>query len=358
MLEFAPGPIQIPDIVKKSLFSESLYFASKEFTELFKTVQIKLQKVFNTENHILVGNGSGSLGMEVAVMSFFSPGDRVAVITSGKYGDNWYEMCNTHNLDVNMLDASYLPQCYSIVKFEEFCRNYAKHMRGIFVTHFETTSGILNPIRIYLEIYRKHGGTGLFIVDAISSLLAEPLCATDYDVVIGASQKALSLPPGLFFMSVNDRALGFASNEESFYYFNLLKEYEYQRKGKSVFTTSVHLIKALDVALSEVLKKGVPSVIFQCYKNSTFLKKELDICCGFQQFPKDGGSAVSVFKYDHSPELVNYCYKEGLLIGSGIRDLYESTFRVRTFGWDLLTYELEVVCGIITYVYSKIEGKY
>lgn len=347
MLIMAPGPINIPEVVRESLFDEAPYFASDRFKVLFQKVQGQLQEVFDTKNFVLVGNGSGSLGMEVAVFSFFNPGSRVAVITSGKYGDSWYNMCRLHGLTVTQLNASYLPVCYSVVEFEKFCKENAKDLDGVFVTHFETTSGVLNPIKKYLELYRKYGGTGLFIVDAVSSLLTEPLCSDDYDVVIGASQKALSLPPGLFFLTVSDNALRFAEERtdgDCLYYFDLLKEYEYQRKGMSVFTTSSHLIQALNVSLTAILLRGIYFVISKCGDSSDFIRFELSGC--LDRFPKDEGNAVSVFKYEDSVKLVTSCFRSGLMLGSGIRTL-QSTVRVRAFGWALRTQQLIYTCNTI-----------
>lgn len=348
MLMFAPGPIRIPDIVKQSFSDDVVYFASKDFSDLFLSVQKKLKVVFDTDNSVLVGNGSGSLGMEVSVMSFFNPGDSVCVITSGKYGDNWYKMCKNHNLNTFKCDASYSPACYPLEDFDIFCQSYARNLKGIFVTHFETTSGVLNPIKEYLRIYRKNGGTGLFIVDAICSLLTEELCSDDYDVVIGASQKALSLPPGLFFMSVSNRAIEYAVNKiggETFCYFNFLKEYAYQRNGMSVFTTSVHLIQALNVSLDFILLRGIDFIINKCRENALFLRNEL--CPNFNRFPINEGNAVTVFHHDKAPELVKRCYDLGLVLGSGIRDLHDTTFRVMTFGWSLETSSLIQACNII-----------
>lgn len=357
MLEMAPGPAEIPEIVRKSLASESPYFGSVKFSTLFKKVQVQLREVFDTKNFILVGNGSGSLGLEVSVLSFFNIGDRIAIITSGKYGDNWNDMCLAHGLDVVRLNASYSPTCYPIEKFEKFCEENAKRLKGLFVTHFETTSGVLNPISEYLRIYRKHGGTGLFIVDAVSSLLTEPLKSDDYDVVIGASQKALSLPPGLFFMSVSDDALEAAKkkvNGHSLYYFDLLKEYKYQKVGTSVFTTSSHLIQALHVSLTVILSRGVQFVISKCRDSSDFVRIELSGY--FSRFPKDEGNAVSVFKCDYSEELVRVCGEMGLVLGYGVRKLHESTFRLRTFGWDLNTSDLIQACNVIKRADKLIKG--
>lgn len=346
MLLFAPGPIRIPNVIQKALVEEVPYFASKDFTRLFREVQGLLKEVFRTKNLVMIGNGSGSLGMEVAVNSSFGYGDDVAVIVSGKYGENWCNMCRIRGLKVTKLGSPYSSRFCSLLDFENFCYCRAKDMKGIFVTHFETTSGILHPIEEYLRIYRKHGGTGLFIVDAISSLLTEPLRSENYDIVIGASQKALSLPPGLFFITVSDKVLNIAKGRYTIplYYFNLLREYEYQIKGISVFTTSVNLINALRTSLNVVLRLGVDKVIEKSRCDSLMVRYGLR---GFSRYPVDGGNAVSVFDFDLAPQLVKNCYDRGLILGSGIRKLKNNTFRVMSFGWDLLDSEIGNACKIV-----------
>ena len=130
-----------------------------------------------------------------------------------------------------------------------------------------------------------------------------------------------------------------------FYYFDVLKEYDYQLSGKSVFTTSAHLIKALNVSLDRILMRGVPFIIDLCKSNSEFLRQSL--LFDFERFRKDEGNAVTVFKYSKSIELVKQCYNRDVVVGSGVRELRDTTFRIATFGWALSVASLTEACNTI-----------
>jgi aspartate aminotransferase-like enzyme len=76
----------------------------------------------------------------------------------------------------------------------------------IIAVHCETPSGTLNPLEGLGGIARRHGS--LFCVDAVSSIGGVEIQADAWgiDLVLGGSQKCLSVPPSMSFLSVSPAA--------------------------------------------------------------------------------------------------------------------------------------------------------
>ena len=82
------------------------------------------------------------------------------------------------------------------------------------------------------------------------------------DVVIGGSQKAFMIPPGLAFMSVSPKAWKFAETANlPHFYFNLKKEKKSGDAGESSWTPATALILALGEALKYVKQIGMANLI-------------------------------------------------------------------------------------------------
>lgn len=342
---FAPGPIRIPNEIKKALLNDPPYFASNEFSSLLERIQPKLSHVFTmghgpTHYPVLIGTGSGSLAMEASVSNFFRYGDTVVVVNTGKYGGNWEEMCSAYGLEVIPIRCKPGASVSMIAVANAF--RACSYIRGIFVTHAETTTGVLNDVDGICKVVRDMSPDTLVIVDAVCSLLTEPLLSHDFDVVISASQKALSLPPGLFFMGISNDALHAAerSNLPKFY-FDVPEEYRRNRDHITRFTPATTLIAALDVALDEILKRDVRNIVFSTRDIANTIREVLYPIFGGELFPTYPASALTVVKYDESDELIRRLKsRHDIIIGDGVRELKGQVCRVMHFGWELSLDEL------------------
>ncbi len=104
----------------------------------------------------------------------------------------------------------------------------------------------------------------IFVVDAITGLGTMPLDIDGWglDVVIGGSQKAFMIPPGLAFMSVSPKAWKLAETATlPHFYFNLKKEKKSGDAGESSWTPATSLILALGEALKYVKQIGMANLI-------------------------------------------------------------------------------------------------
>lgn len=335
-LIFAPGPIRIPDPIKETFLEDPPYFTSKKFSHLIKEIQPKLRAIFCTSNPVLIGTGSGSLGMEMAVSNFFSPKDKVVVINTGKYGENWVDMCSRYGLIVTSIQPD-LGRSFN----DNDVRKIAsiRDLKGILVTHTETTTAVLNDIKMLKGIHKG----ALIVVDAVSSLLTEELSANEYDVVISASQKAISIPAGLFFMSVSERATYFArSSSCPKFYFDVMNELHRLEKGITTFTPASNLYVALNEALNHILRIGMDVILRHTASLAKYTRLQLSHC--FDIFSKNPCNAVTAVLCENSNGVIQRLYDNyGITIGGGVREMNDKLLRIMHFGWDMRERDLKYV---------------
>ena len=202
-----------------------------------------------TSNDVLMFAASGTGAMDASVSNLFSRGDKVIVCTAGKFGERWVEIAKAYGLDATVLTVAL---------------RRSGHARA---GGSGAGEGTRHPRRVragFGDLDRRRARRGsawaapsrstdaIFVVDAITGLGTMPLDIDGWglDVVIGGSQKAFMIPPGLAFMSVSPKAWKLAETSNlPHYYFNLKKEKKSGDAGESSWTPSTALILALGEAL-------------------------------------------------------------------------------------------------------------
>jgi len=99
----------------------------------------------------------------------------------------------------------------------------------------------------------------LLVVDAITGLGTTHFDVDGWgiDVIIGGSQKALMIPPGLAYCAISERAWKrMEATKSPRYYFDFRKERKAAAKGESAFTPATSLFAALGAALDFVRQMG------------------------------------------------------------------------------------------------------
>jgi aspartate aminotransferase-like enzyme len=252
---FCPGPT--PRYEPGS--NPDVYHRSTEFSKLFEHTADLLQELIGSKERPILLSCSGTGAMEAAVLNFTSPEDEVIVLSAGKFGDRWQNLCETFDCQVNVLEVPFgeAPTPDQVVEFVKANPN----SKAMFFQANETATGVRFPVEEIVRAVRL-SFNGLIIIDAISSLCAHHMDMLDWnvDVVIGGSQKGFGVSPGLAFIAVSSRAWD-AISDRPRYYFSLEKERNGQRKGLSAYTPPIALIQDLAEALSRMHKIGFSNVI-------------------------------------------------------------------------------------------------
>jgi len=253
-----PGPTPIYPKALHAMLGADMHHRTQEFRNVFLAVLADLKLVMNTAHDVLVLVASGTGAMEASVTNCFSPGDRVIVCSAGKFGERWVEMTRAYGLNVLVLEAAY----GKAVSAEAVEKALTPDVKGVFVQASETSTGAAHDVRAMGEAVKKTGA--IFVVDAITGLGTMPLDidAWGLDIVIGGSQKAFMVPPGLAFLSISPKAWARMETAKlPRYYFNLQREKKFAASGESAWTASTALMLALNEALQYIKSIEMPKLI-------------------------------------------------------------------------------------------------
>jgi aspartate aminotransferase-like enzyme len=244
-----PGPTPIHPKAIQAMMGAEIHHRTQEFRDFYLSVLADLKSALGTAHDVLILASSGTGAMEASVTNCFSAGDRVIVCSAGKFGERWVELTRAFGLDVTVLEAPY----GQVVAAETLAKALAANpdTKGVFVQASESSTGAAHDIRAMGAAVKNT--QALFVVDAITGVGTMPLAIDEWglDFVIGGSQKAFMIPPGLAFLTVSPKAWArMESARLPRYYFDLRREKKNAAKGESAWTPATSLL----LGLAEVLK--------------------------------------------------------------------------------------------------------
>ncbi len=198
-----PGPTQVKENVR---MARSLVCTNpdldEDFVEFYKETCELISSLLGTKNETLILDGEGILGLEAACASLTEPGDKVLVIENGVYGEGFADFVSMyggvpefyHTDRLNAID----PDALSSYLKEHHDYKYAT------VVHCDTPSGMLNPVEKICPLLKEYGI--LTVVDSVSGMFGNHMDVDKFqiDLLCGGSQKAVSAPPGLTFVTISD----------------------------------------------------------------------------------------------------------------------------------------------------------
>jgi aspartate aminotransferase-like enzyme len=246
---FTPGPTPLLPAAQLAMAAADIHHRTPEFRALYQRVLSQLQAFIGTKNDTILIASSGTGAMEAAVSNLTSPGDRVLVLAAGKFGERWTSLAKAFGCQVENVSVAY-GQTFSM---EQIQAKLTPDIRAVFVQATETSTGARHCIQNIAALTK--GTDTLLVVDAITGLGTTHLDvdAWGIDVIIGGSQKAVMIPPGLAYCAVSERAWQrMEATKNPRYYFDLRKERKSAAKGESAYTPAVALIAALGAALDYI----------------------------------------------------------------------------------------------------------
>jgi aspartate aminotransferase-like enzyme len=252
---FTPGPTPLLPAAQTAMASFTAHHRTADFRNLFQRVLADMKEFIGTQNDVLVLASSGTGVMEASVSNLTSPGDKVLVLTAGKFGERWTGLAKAFGCNVDVLSAPYgqtFPPDDIRVKL-------TPDVRAVFVQATESSTGVRHDVQGIAKLVRGTGDDTLLVVDAITGLGTTHLDVDGWgvDVIIGGSQKALMIPPGLAYCAVSERAWRrMDSTTSPRFYFDLRKERKSAAKGESAYTPATSLFAALGSALEFIRGMG------------------------------------------------------------------------------------------------------
>jgi aspartate aminotransferase-like enzyme len=252
---FTPGPTPLLPAAQFAMAAADIHHRTAEFRALYQRVLEQLKTFVGTKNDVILLASSGTGAMEAAVSNLTSPGDRVLVLSAGKFGERWVALANAFGCTADVVKAPY-GQTFPL---DEVRKALKSETRAVFMQATESSTGVRHDVKGVARLLKEAGSNALLIVDGITGLGTTHFDVDGWgvDVIIGGSQKAVMIPPGLAYLSVSDRAWDAMENSRNpRYYFDLRKERKNAHKGESSYTPAVALIAALGAALDFIAEQG------------------------------------------------------------------------------------------------------
>jgi aspartate aminotransferase-like enzyme len=338
---FTPGPTPLLPAAQFAMAAAEMHHRTPEFRALYQKVLAQLKIFVGTRNDVLVLASSGTGAMEASVSNLTSPGDRVLVLTAGKFGERWVELTKAFGCVVDVVSAPY-GQSFDLAEVKAALK--AEHW-AVYMQATETSTGVRHDVEAVAGLVK--GTDTLLVVDGITGLGTTHFDVDGWgiDVLIGGSQKAVMIPPGLAYLSVSEKAwkaMEGAKNPR--YYFDLRKERKSAAKGESAYTPSVALIAGLGAALDYIagqgggdLEKGRIALVNNAEVNAAATRAGL-VALGFTLFaptaPAAAATAVLTPEGMNSGEVVKALKARfALAITNGQGELQGKIFRVAHLGF-------------------------
>jgi aspartate aminotransferase-like enzyme len=330
-----PGPTPLLPQALHAMMGSDIHHRTEDFRKVYRQVLADLQHVMGTKNDVIVMVASGSGALEASIQNCFSAGDPVLVCTAGKFGERWVNLTKGWGLVPTVLKAEYGDVVSAAAVEKALAENPG--FKGVFVQASETSTGAAHDIEGMAKAVRKTNA--LFVVDAITGLGTMPLHIDEWglDIVVGGSQKAFMIPPGIAFLSVSDRAWA-AMDTATLprFYFDLKRERKNAVNGESAWTPSIAILLAMGEALKYIRGLGMDKLI----ENAQMLAKATRAAAqtlGLELFASSPGSSVTAIKapagMDSGVIVKEFRNRFGAIIANGQGEMKGKIFRIAHLGY-------------------------
>jgi aspartate aminotransferase-like enzyme len=332
-----PGPVTVPKAV---LEARSLQYSSpdldKDFLALYNQCESGLQQILQTKNRIMIQTGEGMLGLWGALKSCLKPGDRVVAVCTGVFGYGIADMAESIGAKVKRFQLEYDRTVDGIDELDRIVDEFQPKM--LVAVHCETPSGTLNPLDRIAEVKKKRG-VKLFCVDSVASAGGMPVEVARHliDLSLNGSQKCLSAPADMTFVSISETA------------WHIIEEVGYQgydafapfRRAQETFyfpnTMSWHGVAGLNKAAELILAEGL-SLVYQRHLDAMLYCHRRIQKMGLELFPAKNAvkapsvTAVKIPAGFTWKSLDIACREKGLAIAGSYGPLSGKVFRIGHMG--------------------------
>lgn len=359
-----PGPTPVPESVMLDIARHPIGHRSSEFSSILEEVYANLKYVFQTQNDVFIYTASGTGAMCAALENLINQGDKVLCLVIGNFGNRWAKIAQSRGAIVEKIEV----EAGQIIDPEELRAKLAedvnKEIKLVTLTHSETSTGAANDIKTLCSIIREHGA--LSVVDGVTSVCAMP-CKPDewgIDVLVSGSQKGFMVPPGLAFLTANERA--WKVYEECKYpsfYFDWGAYRKSTRANSTPFTPAVNLITGLNTALRMIKDEGIENVNARHKKYALALRKALRAINLDLLVKNDENASYSITSIlppegVSVPDIRKYLKEDfDIVVANGQNQLKDKIFRMGTLGF-VCERDLIASVGALEAVLKKLGYKF
>ena len=333
-----PGPTNVPNRVINAMLTPMINHRSEDFRKLYKDIVSKTQKVFETENDIVVLTTSGTGAVETSVVNLIKKDDVVIIPVNGEFSTRLADLIDNYGGKTVRINSPY-GQNPPIEKIQEAFEKNSK-VKALYVVYNETSTGTtLRYLSKLGDICKAHGA--FFVVDAVSILGGDelPVDKWNVDICFTATQKALAAPPGIAPISVSKEAKKYMiENPPASQYLNLKRYFKYYNDSfETPFTPAVSLFYAYQEALNIIIEEGIQNRIERHRKCASAFYSGLE-ALGFTPFADANSRSNVVIAVNYLLGIDDKRFRELLsskfkvLVAGGFGELKGKVFRVGCMG--------------------------
>ena len=325
---YTPGPVPMSDDVLALGATQVPYFRNSAFSNLLLDCQNKLLELVNAElgSKVLFFGSSGTGAMEACIDNLNHVTGKALIVNSGGFGQRFADICQRKNLE--FVNAKY--DVNEIINYNDLKKINFDYL---LINACETTTGRKLNIEQSGKLCRQNGA--LHIVDAISAFLCDPIDMQlqNIDMLIVSSNKGLALPPGLAMVILSPKAIRKLESSSSIY-FDFKESLNNMERGQTPFTPPVSIILQLQFQLTQLVQKGIESVIAHRAELANYFRAKI-AHLPLKNYVHDSSNSLTALSplEQNANEVVDYFEKKhNLILTPSSGDLAKILFRVAHMG--------------------------
>ncbi|MDD6055477.1 MAG: alanine--glyoxylate aminotransferase family protein [Helicobacteraceae bacterium] len=327
MLLFTPGPTPVPEFVRVAMSAPTIHHRTPEFEAIFaKTRNLLKEMIQMPEVLMLASSGSGA--MEACVTSLCAK--KVLTINSGKFGERFGKIAKAFNIPCVEIKNDW----DTPVSLEEVLSALRENpdIDAFCIQASESAGGLRHSYEILARAVKEHNPNILVIVDAITAMGVEPLDVSCVDALIGGSQKAFMLPPGMSIIGLSEAAVSRIEERNIGFYFNLKTELKNQRKNTTAWTAPTTIIIGLCAFLEKAKEIGFDNIYKATKARSLAADSAMD-GIGLKIYPTIPALCMTCVYHEESDKIRKVLKdKFGVNVAGGQDDLKGKIFRINHMG--------------------------
>lgn len=340
MLLFTPGPTPVPESLRQAMSEPTLHHRTPEFESIFAQAREGLLELIGMKEVLMLAS-SGSGAMEACVLTFSA--SKMLSINSGKFGERFGKIAKAHKIPyteiINQWDTpADVESVLGALKQDE-------SIDCVCVQMCESAGGLRHPVEQIAQAIKAHNPRIVVVVDAITAMGVEAIDVTHIDALIGGSQKAFMLPPGLSIIGLSEYALQRIDERDVGYYFNLKTELKNQAKNTTAWTAPTTIITGLAKYFELLKRDGGAQKVYEKTRARSLATASALESIGLHIYPKTPALAMNtIYDEEHAAPLRKILKNEFQVNVAGGQDrLKTSIVRINQMGLIPLSQSVWVV---------------
>ena len=339
---FIPGPTNIPDRLRYVMSIRTTDHRAPDFVELLSPLLNDLKKVFKTENgKVITFPASDTGGWEAAITNTLSPGDKVLVARYGMFSHRWTDLCQRHNLDVEVIDCEWGTGAPANIFADRLTADRSHEIKAVLVTHNEKATGVKSDIAAVRRAIDTANHPAMLYVDRVSSLAYMDFRMDEWgvDLAVTGSQKGFMLATGMAIVGASQKALAATETAKCPRCFIDFRDMAgANTKGGFPYTPPLQIMYGLRESVNMLLAEGLDHVFARHQRIAEGVRRAVaawgpELCAKSPKLYSNTVSAIYVPQGFDSDVLTNRAFDAyGISFGVGLGQMVGKAFRIGHLG--------------------------